>query len=47
MNFPIGDIRANGVTLPLNGTGGEWFVYRTSLTGKTTNLLLDVSGYFD
>jgi hypothetical protein len=46
LNFPFGDIRANGVALPLNGQGREWFVYKAS-GGKTTHLILDVSGYFD
>ena len=46
LNFPLGDVRANGVTLPLNGTGKEFLVYKAS-TGKTTNLILDVSGYFN
>jgi hypothetical protein len=45
MNFPLNDVRANGATLPLNGGGGEWLVYKAT-TGKTTNLILDVSGYF-
>jgi hypothetical protein len=46
LNFPLGDIRANGVTLPLNAEGREWFVYKAT-GGKTTHLILDVSGYFD
>ncbi len=46
LNFPLGDVRANGVTLPLNGTGKEFLVYKAG-TGKTTNLILDVSGYFN
>lgn len=46
LNFPLGDIRANGVTLPLNGAGKEFLVYKAG-TGKTTNLILDVSGYFN
>ena len=47
LNFPLNDIRANGATLPLNGSGGAFFVYNSSLAGKSTNLILDVSGYFD
>jgi hypothetical protein len=46
LNFPLGDVRANGVTLPLNGAGKEWLVYVAG-TGKATNLILDVSGYFN
>ena len=45
LNFPIGDTRANGVTLPLNAGGRSWFVYKAP-SGKTTHLILDVSGYF-
>jgi hypothetical protein len=46
LNFPLGDIRANGVTLPLNPTGRSWFVYKAS-PGKLTHLILDLSGYFN
>jgi hypothetical protein len=46
INFPLGDTRANGVTLPLNGQGREWFVYKAP-GGKSTHLILDVTGYFD
>ena len=46
LNFPLGDIRANGVTLPLNAGGRSWFVYKAG-TGKSTHLILDLSGYFD
>ena len=45
LNFPLGDVRANGVTGPLTGTGTVGLVYRAP-TGATTNLLLDVGGYF-
>jgi hypothetical protein len=45
LNFPLGDTRANGVTLPLNASGRSWFVYKAP-SGKTTHLILDVSGYF-
>ena len=46
MNFPLGDVRANGVTLPLNATGRSFFVYKAS-PGKRTHLVLDLSGYFN
>ncbi|HSL34496.1 MAG TPA: hypothetical protein VK871_12645 [Candidatus Limnocylindrales bacterium] len=46
LNFPLGDTRANGVTLPLNGQGREWFVYKAP-GGKSAHLILDLSGYFD
>ncbi len=46
INFPLGDTRANGITAPLgSGTGELWFVYR-SKAGKGTQLILDISGYF-
>ncbi|HEX7473846.1 MAG TPA: hypothetical protein VF323_12245 [Candidatus Limnocylindrales bacterium] len=45
INFPLGDVRANGVTVPTNGSGSMSFVYRAG-TGKTTQLVLDVTGYF-
>ena len=45
LNFPLGDVRANGVTLPLNASGRSWFVYKAP-SGRTTHLILDVSGYF-
>ena len=46
LNFPLGDTRANGATLPLNAGGRSWFVYKAS-PGKTTHLIFDLSGYFD
>jgi hypothetical protein len=46
LNFPVGDTRANGATLPLNSGGRSWFVYKAP-PGKTTHLILDLSGYFD
>jgi hypothetical protein len=45
LNFPLGDTRANGVTLPLNAGGRTWFVYKAP-PGKSTHLILDLSGYF-
>lgn len=44
INFPLNDTRANGVTVPLD-TGAMWMVYKSS-AGKTTHLILDVTGYF-
>jgi hypothetical protein len=46
LNFPLGDNRANGVTMPLNASGRSWFVYKAP-SGRTTHLVLDVSGYFN
>lgn len=44
LNFPVGDIRANGVTLPVDLNGQLSAVYKAS--SGTTNLILDVTGYF-
>jgi hypothetical protein len=48
LNFPFGDIRANGITVPLStvNTGNQSFVYKTTTAGRTTHLILDLSGYF-
>ncbi|MEX1173040.1 MAG: hypothetical protein WEG56_10560 [Chloroflexota bacterium] len=45
INFPLGDTRANGVTVPLTA-GAMSMVYKSS-AGKTTHLILDVTGYFE
>jgi hypothetical protein len=44
INFPLGDDRANGVTVPL-GSGNLWLVYQVA-AGKTVHLILDITGYF-
>ena len=44
INFPFGDIRANGVTGPLSGPGSVGLVYVSS--GGLTHLILDLTGYF-
>lgn len=46
INFPLGDTLANGIVTPLNGSGNSSFVYKSG-AGKTTNLILDLSGYFE
>jgi hypothetical protein len=46
INFPLGDTRANGVTVPLAANGAMWLVYKTSAAGKKTHVILDVTGYF-
>jgi hypothetical protein len=46
LNFPLGDNRANGMVGPLNGSGDTYLVY-VGATGKTTDLILDLSGYFE
>jgi hypothetical protein len=45
INFPVGDNRANGVTVPVNVGGLLSLVYKAP-SGATTILLLDVTGYF-
>ena len=47
LNFPLGDVRANGVTVPLNGSGDLWATYVAASSSATTNLVFDVTGYFD
>jgi hypothetical protein len=45
LSFPHGDDRANGVTVPLASNGSVGVIYVTS-AGHTTQLLLDVTGYY-
>jgi hypothetical protein len=45
LNFPTKDIRANNVTSSLAGDGKVSIVYKAS-AGKTTHVVLDVTGYF-
>jgi hypothetical protein len=45
MNFPKGDNRATGVTVPL-GIGGKLYVTYGAVAGATTHCVFDVSGYF-
>ncbi|MGH2465329.1 MAG: hypothetical protein ACRDGI_07705, partial [Candidatus Limnocylindrales bacterium] len=45
LNFPIGDNRGNGLTVPFSGSGSLWLVYKAP-AGKKTDLILDVTGYF-
>jgi hypothetical protein len=44
LNFPGGDVRANGVTTPLAGNGTLQLVYGAS--GGSADLILDVCGYY-
>lgn len=44
LNFPVGDVRANGVTGPLTAAGTVGLVYKAS--GGATHMILDVTGYF-
>jgi len=45
LNFPMGDTRANGVTVAL-GAGGKLSVTYVAPSGKTANVIFDVTGYF-
>ncbi len=45
LNFPLGDSRANGVTVPL-ASGHLWATYVAASPSATTNLIFDVTGYF-
>jgi hypothetical protein len=46
INFPVGDDRANGVTTPLGAGGTLWAVYKSNTVGASTQLVIDVTGYF-
>ena len=46
LNFPVGDNRANGVTVPLGAGGVLWALYDTGGSGQTSDLIFDVTGYF-
>jgi glucose/arabinose dehydrogenase len=45
LNFPLGDNRANGVTVALSGTGRLSVTYQAP-AGKTAQVIFDVTGYF-
>jgi hypothetical protein len=45
LNFPVGDTRANGITVPLDANNDQHLVYKAS-SGATTHLILDLTGYF-
>jgi len=45
INFPVGDNRANNLTTRLSSDGKLSAVYKAG-SGKTTHLILDVTGYF-
>ena len=46
INFPYGDARANGVTVPLASGGKLDFMYWSSRTSDTVQVIFDVTGYF-
>ena len=45
LNFPVGDNRANGLTVPLASDGSLDVIY-VARAGSTAELLLDVTGYY-
>jgi hypothetical protein len=45
LNFPLGDIRATGVTVPISSAGKLSVTYG-AVAGATTHAIFDVSGYF-
>jgi hypothetical protein len=46
INFVTGAVIANGFVGPLNGSGQMSFIYLANSAGKTTDLVIDLSGYF-
>jgi hypothetical protein len=47
LNFPVGDNRANGATVPLLTPGGSLqLIYVAAGSGRTAQLILDVTGYY-
>jgi subtilisin family serine protease len=46
LNFPVGDNRANGVTVPLGAGGLLSIVYNGAPSAATTHVIFDVTGYF-
>ena len=47
LNFPLGDVRANGVFAPLDGAGALSIVYKSGTRGSHTHVVFDVTGYFE
>jgi hypothetical protein len=46
LNFPVGDDRANGVTIALSGSGTLSITYAAPVLGPTAHVLFDATGYF-
>ncbi|GAC1668713.1 MAG: hypothetical protein NVS9B8_11230 [Candidatus Limnocylindrales bacterium] len=46
LNFPLSDIRANGVTMPLGAGGSLSATYKGGTGSDTTELVFDVTGYY-
>jgi GH25 family lysozyme M1 (1,4-beta-N-acetylmuramidase) len=45
LNFPLGDTRANGVTIPL-GSGGKLGLVYMAHSGSSAQAIFDVTGYY-
>jgi hypothetical protein len=46
LNFPVGDDRANAVTVALGSDGRLWVTFVAPNPGPQTNVIFDVTGYF-
>ena len=46
LNFPLGDDRANAVTVALSGAGTLSVTYAAATLGPTAQVIFDVTGYF-
>ena len=46
LNFPVGDNRANAVTVTLGAGGRLSVTYAVSNLGSTGHVIFDVAGYF-
>jgi hypothetical protein len=46
LNFPLGDDRANGVTVALSSRGTLSATYAAPTLGPTAHVIFDVTGYF-
>jgi hypothetical protein len=46
LNFPVGDDRANAVTVALSGSGSLSVTFVAPTPGQTTFVIFDVTGYF-
>jgi hypothetical protein len=46
LNFPVGDDRANGVTVALGAGGTLSVTFVAPAPGPTTHVIFDVTGYF-
>ena len=46
INFPVGDNRANNLTIPVNPPDGKVSAVYRAAAGRTTHLIFDVTGYF-